>query len=239
MNALLAQLPPHRGLMGQDRAGRARSYFRHGLLLSSLLHVVLLAAFLRLTAGPEEALLPLYRIPTDLLPTPTIEQVPLPEVTPTRTPTSDVSGRIVPTLREIDLPTDFPDPVVGVPEGPSGPESGPTSGDPRPTPRPGSGPDVPPNGGFQVGDVDKAPVATFAPKPIYPEWEREAGIEGKVLLHVLVAADGTVTRVVIKQNVARLGEAAQEMLYRWRFTPASMHGHSVPVWVEIPVSFKQ
>ena len=81
------------------------------------------------------------------------------------------------------------------------------------------------------------PEAIFHPDPEYPEWARESGIQGRVLLHVLVGVDGRVRRVVIQEDIIGLGEAAAKGISRWVFRPARSNGQPVSVWVKIPVRF--
>jgi protein TonB len=85
---------------------------------------------------------------------------------------------------------------------------------------------------------DVAPVPTFKPSPAYPEWAREAGIEGRVVLHALVGRDGRVKRVSVKRDVRGLTDSARDAIARWIFRPATFGGRPVPVWVEIPVDFR-
>jgi protein TonB len=86
--------------------------------------------------------------------------------------------------------------------------------------------------------VDTPPVPTFAPKPTYPEWAREAGVEGKVLLRVLVGADGAPKNVVVVSGTNGLTDDAVKAAWRWRFSPALSNKKPVEVWVEIPMTFR-
>ncbi|HKQ18989.1 MAG TPA: energy transducer TonB, partial [Candidatus Eisenbacteria bacterium] len=86
--------------------------------------------------------------------------------------------------------------------------------------------------------VDQPPVPVVAPKPAYPRWAIEAGITGRVLLHVLVGEDGRVRKVVVKEGVTGLSEAASEGVLAWVFRPATVRGVAVSTWVSIPVVFR-
>ncbi len=100
-------------------------------------------------------------------------------------------------------------------------------------PRPG--PEDPAEPPFAVAEVQ--PRAIFSPKPEYPEWAREAGVEGTVLLRVLVAKDGHVADVVVVKGVRGLDREAVRGIQRWLFRPGLAHGRPVEVWLKIPVVF--
>ena len=64
--------------------------------------------------------------------------------------------------------------------------------------------------------------------------------EGRVLLRLEVAADGTASRAVVIESsgVASLDSAAQEAVERWRFVPAQRPGKAVTATVRVPVVFR-
>jgi periplasmic protein TonB len=82
------------------------------------------------------------------------------------------------------------------------------------------------------------PVPVTAPTPAYPEFARDAGITGKVTLHVLVGKDGRVKNVKVIKGVTGLNEAAIEAMKKWVFKPALSNNKPVAVWVEVPMDFK-
>jgi protein TonB len=230
MNALLAGAPHPPGFESHHLKIHARAHFRHGLILSAALHLGLLALFLTLTRGHEDAVR-LYSAPAIVL-KPPVWHPPLPNPPPGRVVTgTDETGVIVPKKMEFD-PREFtPDTRgVGAPEK----DPGPPANNPGATE---SAPPVPDDGGFPVSMVQVPPIPIDTPKPKYPERAREIEITGRVLLHALVGADGSVIRVIVKSGVNGLNEAAVEAIYRWRYKPALMNGRPVPVWLEIPVNF--
>ncbi|HYJ32812.1 MAG TPA: energy transducer TonB [Candidatus Binatia bacterium] len=217
---------------------RSREYLRRGLLLSGAIHVVLLLAFLRLHGGGDDVLLRSYDRAVDVFREPPAIAIPLPPAPPgAPSTTASQTGTVIPVdVTTLPIP-DFPgvgvlDPPPGsVPSGGGPSNSGDTGGPPPAAPDP--------NQVFLIKDVDVPPVPIDAPKPIYPQIARDAGITGRVLVEVLVKADGTVGRAWVKSGNKILGDAAQEGLVRWRFRPAMAHGRPVAVWVEIPVNFTQ
>jgi protein TonB len=102
-----------------------------------------------------------------------------------------------------------------------GRDSGKSSG------RSGNGGAVRPLGGYQI-------------KPLYPEFARQRGIEGTVLLKVRVTAQGRVETVQVERSAGHpsLDHSATEAVQRWRFEPARQNGVPVAVWVLIPVDFR-
>ncbi len=75
--------------------------------------------------------------------------------------------------------------------------------------------------------------------PVYPLTARRKGLQGRVVLHVEVLADGGCGQINIHQSsgYAMLDNAALETVKTWRFVPARQGGSSVDKWFMIPVQF--
>ena len=84
---------------------------------------------------------------------------------------------------------------------------------------------------------EDAPTPVNAPPPTYPEFAREAQIQGKVILHVLVGKDGRVKNVKVIRGVTGLNDVAVDAVKKWVFKPALSNNKPVAVWVEVPVDF--
>jgi protein TonB len=95
------------------------------------------------------------------------------------------------------------------------------------------------SGVLRVGDVATAPVLVNRIVPEYPRRARLAGIEGEVVLEVIVDRHGRVTGDVrVVAAVPELERAAVAAVQRWRFKPARDHrGEAVAVLMEVPVRF--
>jgi TonB family protein len=80
----------------------------------------------------------------------------------------------------------------------------------------------------------------YAPKPQYPESARSAGKEGRVLLRVLVDAQGKskTVEVNLSSGSDALDRAAVDAIQRWRFSPARHGDQPVESWVRIPIDFR-
>lgn len=78
------------------------------------------------------------------------------------------------------------------------------------------------------------------PKPVYPHASRRLGEQGKVLLRVFVSAAGLAEKVEIKlsSGFARLDQAAEDAVARWRFVPAKRGEQAVAAWVQVPITFQ-
>ncbi len=77
------------------------------------------------------------------------------------------------------------------------------------------------------------------PAPAYPAESRQAGEQGKVLLRVLVNANGNVDQITLRKSSghARLDDAAMDTVKQWSFVPAQRASQAVSAWVVIPISF--
>ena len=80
----------------------------------------------------------------------------------------------------------------------------------------------------------------YNPRPAYPRRARYRGLEGRVVLEVLVAANGRAREVTIQHSSGYvvLDQAAVTGIRRWRFTPASRAGLAIPARIRIPVVFR-
>ncbi len=78
------------------------------------------------------------------------------------------------------------------------------------------------------------------PTPAYPQDARRKGVQGKVLVKVLVKTDGSPQSVDIASSSGHtaLDEAALDAVKQWRFIPAKQKGKSVQASVIVPVEFK-
>jgi protein TonB len=77
--------------------------------------------------------------------------------------------------------------------------------------------------------------------PEYPEAEREARIEGKVLLQARVLTDGSVGEITVVEGVdghPAMEESAIKALSQCTFTPATEDGKPVEMAVQIPIAFR-
>ena len=77
--------------------------------------------------------------------------------------------------------------------------------------------------------------------PRYPLAARRRGLEGRVLLAVLVGADGSAQEVRVQRSSGHraLDAAAAKAARAWSFHPALRNGRQVPAWIHLPIHFRQ
>lgn len=115
------------------------------------------------------------------------------------------------------------------------PEPSPVPEAPRPEPRLETRPEpVLSQPLYQIGTASN-------PAPEYPRASRDLRETGRVVLRVLVAADGRPREVEIHQGSGfwRLDEAARfTVARRWKFTPARRGDEAIEAWVRVGINFK-
>jgi protein TonB len=87
---------------------------------------------------------------------------------------------------------------------------------------------------------DEPPVLIESIKPVYPEVAMQVGIEGTVLLRLLVDVDGSVIEAGIIQSdvTPDMEKAAISAAWEYRFKPAKQRNVPVKAHVALPVIFK-
>ena len=87
--------------------------------------------------------------------------------------------------------------------------------------------------------VDAAPDPRARFQPDYPSSERRSGLEGLVVVRVLIGADGRVKTVqqVRAASAAFFEATRRQALARWRFSPATQDGIPVESWRTMTVRF--
>ncbi|HLI79222.1 MAG TPA: energy transducer TonB [Candidatus Binataceae bacterium] len=102
----------------------------------------------------------------------------------------------------------------------------------------------PPSAGSNDQPIDADAVAhppeivTYV-VPIYPPKARAEGVQGRVLLSVVVDESGKVEdNIQIVDSIPMLNGAAVDAVRQWSFTPArDDKGHAVRVQLQVPVPF--
>lgn len=86
--------------------------------------------------------------------------------------------------------------------------------------------------------VESEPVRISIDAPVYPAVAQAAGIEGTVVVRVLVGKDGRVKDVIYIDGPEALKAAADDCARTAVFKPALMDNRPVEVWVMMPVTFR-
>jgi len=86
--------------------------------------------------------------------------------------------------------------------------------------------------------VQEKPVLLKQSLPHYPEIARKAGVEGIVVVKVLIDKKGNVEKAEIFKSVPTLDDAALKAAKKCTFKPAKQRDKLVKVWMKIPYKFK-
>jgi len=87
--------------------------------------------------------------------------------------------------------------------------------------------------------VDQPPRATRQTPLPYPSSARKQGVEGYVVLSVLISAAGEIEKVQVLEAspTGLFEESAVQGIQNWRFEPAQYQGRNVSVWAKQRIRF--
>jgi TonB family protein len=86
--------------------------------------------------------------------------------------------------------------------------------------------------------VDETAMVQEWVLPVYPESALKEKIGGRVVIRIVVDADGAITTSRVLNSVdPRLDEAVLTMLKQWKFSPATENGKRIPWCLDVPVVF--
>ncbi len=76
--------------------------------------------------------------------------------------------------------------------------------------------------------------------PLYPERLRKRGLEGKVILKILIDSSGVVIQIEIAESsgYTLFDTSALEAVDNWKFKPTTKDGINVESWILVPIVFK-
>lgn len=90
-------------------------------------------------------------------------------------------------------------------------------------------------------NLDRIPAIISQPPIEYPEAARKAGIEGKVLIRVLVNEQGRPERAQIirraPEDCTIFDDSATSSVMDMRFAPVTKSGNPIRYWMNIPVRY--
>ena len=107
--------------------------------------------------------------------------------------------------------------------------------------------DGPVDGPGGTGDSSSAyrpgvtlPTCAYCPDPQYTDEAREAKLQGRVTLRVLVGADGRASQIQLAQGIGMgLDDRAVQSVRSWKFTPARDGARrAVPQWITIEIIYR-
>jgi len=88
-------------------------------------------------------------------------------------------------------------------------------------------------------DYDVPPKPLSITRPIYPPMALEEGVEGTVLLELVIDKSGRVGSAKVLKSIPELDQAALECVRKWRFKPATKAGRPVGTVAQAPVTFRR
>jgi periplasmic protein TonB len=86
------------------------------------------------------------------------------------------------------------------------------------------------------GNVEAASIANRV-LPQYPAIARTARISGTIVLHAIIAKDGSVQELTYVSGPPLLIKAAMDAVHEWRYRPTLLNGEPVEVETTIDVTF--
>jgi periplasmic protein TonB len=77
------------------------------------------------------------------------------------------------------------------------------------------------------------------PRPPYPALSRRLGEQGRVLVRVLIEADGRPSKVELQESSGydRLDQTALQTVMRWRYVPGKRGDEPEAMWFSVPIQF--
>jgi TonB family protein len=91
----------------------------------------------------------------------------------------------------------------------------------------------------RIGGNVKTPAKIRDVKPVYPPIARMAGVQGVVILEILIDANGDVAEAHVLRSIPLLDEAALSAVKDWRFMPTYLNGTPTAVIMTVTVNFTQ
>ena len=219
-----ARHPSRSGSYGPDD----RSSRLVGIGVTVLLHAAAIAALLQFQPV-RSAISQAVPIMVSLITPPPVVEKPkeLPRPLPVKPRPQRAEPRpepppLVAAVTETPPPPEAPAPQPIAPSPPAPVVAAPASPPPAPV--------VPPN--FNAAYLNN-------PAPAYPTNSRRLGHQGRVILRVLVNAEGNPDKVEVRTSsgFGQLDDAAFEAVKRWRFVPARQGDKPVAAWVLVPIIF--
>ena len=98
-------------------------------------------------------------------------------------------------------------------------------------------PAMAPAGAVRVGGNIRVPTRLNQIAPVYPQQAKDAGVQGVVILELVVSGDGSVSDARVLRSIPLLDDAALECVRQWRYEPTLLNGAPVPVIMTVTVNF--
>jgi TonB family protein len=90
---------------------------------------------------------------------------------------------------------------------------------------------------IRVGGVVKPPVKLVDVKPVYPDDAQASGIDGVVLLDIVISTAGFVLDAEVTHSIPALDQAAIDAVSQWQFEPTLINGEPVELEMSVVINF--
>lgn len=76
-------------------------------------------------------------------------------------------------------------------------------------------------------------------KPMYPPHSKRLGEQGKVIVRVLIDADGLAQKAEVRSSSGydRLDQSALDTVLSWRYVPGKRAGVATAMWFNVPINY--
>jgi len=203
--------------------------------------VVPIEVLAELIAPPALSTTPAPPVPRPA-PTPPLPSTkPIMPITPAKAaPKTSVQPQVQPQPQPLAIAEPTPTPSVTARSLAPSPPSPSSTAAPSPAQTPAAGPatpPAPPAAAVQLPSSDADYLQN--PKPAYPPLSKRLGEQGKVIVRVLIGADGQPKKAEPKQSSGfeRLDQAALTTVMKWRYVPGKRGGVAEDMWFNVPINF--
>jgi protein TonB len=90
---------------------------------------------------------------------------------------------------------------------------------------------------LRVGGAVRAPMKLVDVKPVYPDDARAAGIQGVIVLDIVIGEDGSVIEARVLRSIPELDQAAIDAVGQWKFESTLLNGEPVEIEMNVTVNF--
>ena len=91
---------------------------------------------------------------------------------------------------------------------------------------------------IRVGGDITAPRKLKHVEPTYPDDAKAAGVQGVVILEVVVDTKGLVSDMQVLRSIPQLDDSAKDAVRQWEYTPTLLNGEPCEVIMTVTVSFQ-
>lgn len=176
--------------------------------------------------------------PAPLVAAPELTPPLLPDPEPVAAPTPPPAPRPEPVARELPRPPPQPKRIHPVVAGPQVETRATPRIDPPPMPQLAMA--APPISEQLMTEPSFDAAYLHNPQPPYPRAAKRSGLEGTVILRVLVGPEGKPQQIRVHESsgMELLDAAAVDAVLGWRFVPAKQGARAITAAVDVPIRFK-